>query len=254
MCVNILRVVVGVFTKKRIHRLVLAGILLICGSPLKVPATTIFECFNCIPDPPGLVGANPTPDQIVAGTVIFPTTSVSGLYRSPYENADGNLSAGTAPGTYTALLGSPDSPTTQAKFAINAPGLIPAGAPTNTGALGIGLLWGSPDYYNSIQFFDSNNLQVGTTITAADLAYPHVGPIGGSDATGQDFVLIWPGAPFAYVILSTTKNAFKFTYLFGLCAPPGAACSPASHSVTATPRPMALPLFVVGFGALGLLG
>ena len=230
----------------------IAGAFVVCALPQNAGAMFVTECFAvaCVPGP---ASSNPAPDLIIQGIVLYPTISIGDTTQSPFQGTS-FYNAITGGPEYTSLQGSPDYPATQAKFFINAPGLLPEGAPRNTGALGISLLWGSPDYYNTIQFYDSSNVQVGSTITAADLTYPHVGPIGGVPAMGQDFVSIWPGAYFAYVILSTATNAFEFTDLEGICAPPGAACAGAPRDTDVTTLPATLPLFATGLGALSLLG
>jgi hypothetical protein len=175
--------------------------------------------------------------------------SVQDVRRSPFDNPAGNPTPASAANNYTAVLGG-GSATFNVGSALGSVGLCLFGffCPP----LGVSFLWGSPDFYNKVEFFN------GTTslgfVTGADLTNASRNPPQ-DPATGQSWVYLLPIGPWTSVVFSSTTNAFEFTSLIGECAPPGAACSPSPlETLLATPLPAALILFATGLGALGLFG
>jgi hypothetical protein len=164
-------------------------------------------------------------------------------WRSPFDDVAGNPTAASA---------------------LNPYGVIQAGGFARWNvfpSLGISFLWGSPDYFNRVEFFNGST-SVGF-ITGADLTNANRNPPQ-DPATGQSWVVLSPISGFASwtsVVFSSGINAFEFTSLRptgtiegGCGAPPPAEAGPICRFAPNVPLPAALPLFVTGLGALGLLG
>lgn len=99
-------------------------------------------------------------------------------------------------------------------------------------ATGFGLLWGSVDSYNLIQFLDASNNVIasfgGNDILPGNNGYQGLG--------GTAYVNFLIDSPFKYVIVSSDSNSFEFDDV-------------ALSSVV--PVPAALPLLLTGLGGLG---
>lgn len=208
----------------------LAGaVALFATAQANAAVTVLVETDNFVPA--STVGVNPTPDS--SSLFSIQTLTVPNQYRSPYDLASG------APGpfsgnTYSAIQGG--------GFAsYNIATLSP-----NPAAIGISLLWGSPDFFNKIEFFNGA-VSLGS-ISSLDLTYLNANPPQ-NPATGQTWVVISAGAPWTRVVLSSTTNSFEFAGLTGACDAPGFACAPPPG----VPLPATLPLFVGGIGFLGFV-
>jgi hypothetical protein len=151
------------------------------------------------------------------GTVQIETVSISDVTRSPFENFNGTPGPGYGL-AYTSIN------TGSALYSFNTP----------MNALSI--LWGSPDSYNTLSFYGSNN-GTGTplfSITGSSLLI---------QTYGHDLVTFLDlDGFFNSVLLSSTGYSFEFANLTAYDPP------------STVPLPAALPLFATGLGALGLLG
>lgn len=133
------------------------------------------------------------------------TGSVSGQYRSPYESTAGFS-------TY--------------KYAVVQEGGF-ATFSNAGGASSISFLWGSPDTYNVVTFFE-NGASVGS-ITGGALS-----PLSG---TGAAYVTLTPNAAFdSFKFTTGQQNAFEF------------------DGLKTVPVPAAALLLVSGLAGIGLLG
>ena len=162
--------------------------------------------------------------------------------RSPYQNADGsycttcNGGLSDATKAYSAIQGYPTSIETIVTYNIN--------EPINT----LTFLWGSPDTFNVLSFWNGNPEAGGTELgsISQDAVTGIVSPSGLpllAEATGHDLMTFTDkGGTFDYLMLTTTTNAFEYTFELIYATP------------TAAALPAALPLFASGLGVIGLLG
>lgn len=184
--------------------------------------------------------SNPPPNASSGYSVQIGT--LSNFYRSPFDDPAGN-------------------PTPASAF--NRYGVIQAGGFARWDVLpltiGVSFLWGSPDYFNRVEFFNGSTSVA--LITGADLTNANRNPPQ-DPATGQSWVVLSPLVigSWTSVVFSSSINAFEFTSLQPECfgreggtgtPPPG---PPVCGLIPQTPLPAALPLFVTGLGAFGLLG
>jgi hypothetical protein len=188
-----------------------------------------------VPDfiPVSTVGVNPAPN---AGAVNFSiqTTTSPNNFRSVYD-----LNTG-APGPFS---GNPYSVVQAGGSATYSILNISNGNPA---ALGISLVWGSPDFFNKIEFFNGA-VSLGSVDSTA-LAYIHANPPQ-APATGQAFVGILAGGTWTSVVFTSTTNAFEYVGVQGICTREGSACAPPPG----VPLPAALPLMAGGLGFVGFL-
>jgi len=106
-----------------------------------------------------------------------------------------------------------------------------------SGGTTFSILWGSPDTYNFVQFYDTSNNAIGPAFSAGNLPQCD----GNCNQLHWDLVAFNSDTPLGKVVLSDTGQA-AFEYGSSLAGAP------------ATPLPAAFPLFASGLGALGLLG
>ena len=119
-----------------------------------------------------------------------------------------------------------------------APG--PGSAVYNVGASTYSILWGTPDTYNQIKFYDgpggSGNL-IGTFI-GSDLGCYSLTDANNCNGNRYDLVTFGVNSGvIGSVVLSDTTGSAAFEF-----------------GTVATPLPAALPLFATGLAGLGLLG
>lgn len=181
--------------------------------------------------------SNPLADSVTGTVQQNIIGSSPNNYRSPFDDTTGAATPASAINAYTAVQGGGS-----ATYNIGT-------LTSNPFELGVHFLWGSPDSFNTVEFFN------GTTslgfVTSNDLSNPNANPPQ-NPATGQSWVVILAGGPWTSVVFSSTTNAFEFTSLFGACQPEGGGCLP--PFVPTVPLPATLPLFLTGLGALGLMG
>lgn len=142
--------------------------------------------------------------------------SVSGVYRSPYENAVPPDSQGPGYGV------NPYSSVQGGGWAIFNTGLANA----------LSLLWGSPDNYNTLEFWSGAN---GT----GSLLYSIVGNLL-VQTYGHDLVNVTTDSLFRSVILRSGTNAFEFAGLQASCDGPGC------RSDAPGPTPIPGAVFLMG--------
>lgn len=178
---------------------------------------------------------NPAADS-TTGTVFQNVTgSVANTRRSPFDLPSGLPGPTSGTDKYTSVSGGGS-----ATYNI---GTL---APGNPSAVGISFLWGSPDFFNKVEFFNGA-VSLGS-VSSLDLTNPTGNPPQ-NPATGQSWVVLLAGGAWTSVVFSSTTNAFEFTSLFAACSPEGATCTPPPG----VPLPAALPLFAGGLGFLGFL-
>ena len=188
-----------------------AGLLALCITSQSAGAVTVDIASQD-------VTTIPTTNFITApvsttGTFVLSTTgTIANVQRSPYEG--------------TAIASTPYS-------ALAVGGSGPSSATYNIGAFNVGLLWGSPDSYNFIDFYTGLN-GTGTlirTVTGTDLVPP------ATTAFGFDFVTFTSngGQIGSIVLRDSGQAAFEFS------------------DIAPVPIPGALPLFATGLGGLCLL-
>ena len=173
---------------------------------------------------------NISPDLII-GTydAVSGGGSVANQYRSPYEDLSQTIPSGFETAAYSSVR--------SGSVAYNFQG----------GANTLSILWGSPDSYNNLQFYDgesgTGNLlstlsASGFGFTGSDLTPPATGGLA------HDLVTFTSTATFLSVVLSSTQAAFEYA---GLTAA-------LNDTPVPTPLPPALLLFgsaLVGLAALG---
>lgn len=186
--------------------------------------------------PTYVVGAgNPVADS-TTGTVFQNVTgSVTDVRRSPFDLPSGLPGPTSATDKYTAVIGG-------ASATYN----IGTLAPGNPLAVGISFLWGSPDFFNKVEFF--NGVVSLGSVSSLNLTNGNKNPPQ-DPATGQSWVVLLAGGVWTSVVFSSTTNAFEFTSVFSACGPEGNVCAPPPG----VPLPAALPLFAGGLGFLGFL-
>ena len=163
------------------------------------------------------------PTSISGGFFLNATDSVGGLRRSPYDTVAGLA----ATGKYHSVQGGGTM-----TYAFNGD------------QSSFGILWGSPDPYNTLSFFN-NNIQIdlgahaavsGMGITGAEVAAL---PLTQPTAVGLTYI-VFSGFLFDEVRLASTSNAFEFGQI---------ATSPAP-----VPLPAAAWMLIAGLGALVAAG
>lgn len=169
-----------------------------------------------------------TYDHIGSCGSCLPPDNAVGEYRSPYQNPDGvNMEPGLTGQAYTSVRN----------------GAV--GYNFVTGQKVLKILWGSPDSYNTLEFWSgkvngdgSNTGSLIGAITGTMLGDPQA--LGHHYMT---FILDDPSAVFASIVLRSTQAAFEF-----------AALTTGVDLQTELPLPPALVLFgsaLVGLLALG---
>jgi len=179
--------------------------------------------------------SNPLADSTTGSVLQNVVGSVPNGNRSPFDNTAGAPTPASGSNFYTAVQAGATAT------------YLASSLTTTANPLGISFLWGSPDTFNTLTFFNGA-VPIGS-ITSAALANPNANP-NQTPATGQSFVTVSAGGIWTSVVFSSSINAFEFTSLVAACTPGGAGCAPPPG----VPLPGALPLFISGLGALGLFG
>jgi len=165
---------------------------------------------------PGVATTNPTAIS-TSGTVLYNLSgSVSGQWRSPFESTPHPSLL------YTSVQG-------------GSSGLWTFGGFMDS----LSLIWGSPDNYNTIEFFSD----LAGTLSLGSVSNGSIIPPG-PNAIQNALVTITAIGFFQSVRISSGQNAFEFSNLTASCD----NCAPGE-----TPIPGALPLFAGGLGVIGLL-
>jgi len=184
-------------------------------------ATVIFSQSTTSLPNPVIDNYPPTSTTGTVDHVVPPPNSVDGVYRSPFQNFDGTFQ--TSPIDYS--LASYTS--------------VRDGSATYTFAAlsnKLQILWGSPDTYNTLTFYDGlgNAME---SFTGASLALATLG-------LGHDFVT-FTSTGFLSVVLSSTNPAFEFSNLLAFSG---------QNETPVVPLPPAAILFGTALMGLGLLG
>jgi hypothetical protein len=158
--------------------------------------------------------------MLPAGVVLDPTSSTGSFNPSV---------TGSIPDVYLSPFGDSTTP-----YSVLSPGNMPTGPSSATFSFGanstitsVAFLWGSPDSYNSVEFFDtSNNLLA--TYTGNSLTPP-------SPGDGFDYItfVATGGAIGSMVLMDSGQAAFEY------------------DSVDPTPLPTTLSLLASGLAILG---
>jgi len=157
---------------------------------------------------------NPAPDGgFSSGSGQIQIGSVTNQWRSPFEGVTGQEND-----PYTSIQGGHSA---TYSFAGQQSALQ--------------ILWGSPDSYNTIEFFNGANLVF--TLTGNQL-HPITFGLGHDLVNFTDLT-----GSFTSVVLSSALNAFEFADLFA---------TPVQFQ--STPLPAALPLFAASVGIVGFAG
>lgn len=199
-----------------------ASVMALCAFSHHANAVPVDIVYQNDADFVTLPGSSVSPfTPLTTGTVYFNELgSVTDLYRSPFENA----AAGNG-GVYDPSNGGWQQPGFDKLPYTSIEGGGSATYTFTSPATELSLLWGSPDYYNSITFYNG--------VTQEGVIYGNALDI---QTYGHDQVsLTLGGLAFNSVVLASSVNAFEFANL------------------QATPLPAALPLFAGGLGLLGLL-
>jgi hypothetical protein len=97
----------------------------------------------------------------------------------------------------------------------------------------LGLLWGSVDTYNTIQFLDGAD-NVLTTFTGNDFAVNN----GNQGLAGTFYANFFSNVPFLKVVLTSSANSFEVDNI----------------AISSVPLPAALPLFGAALAGMGAIG
>ncbi len=194
----------------------IAGVVALCGVPHDASAVTIHSQYTGpLPSSTGWV-VNPAPSS-TTGNVIYPETgSLANYYRSPFEEYSfpGTITPGYESVPYT-TIGSYAAGSATYNFSSPKDMLV--------------ILWGSPDSYNTLDFWSGAN---GT----GSLLGSFTGNQLAVQTYGYDLVTFISALGFESVVLSSSNAAFEFADL-----------------QASAPLPAALPLFATGLGVMGYL-
>jgi hypothetical protein len=192
----------------------IAWSFLICGNASAVTITSQSTSFL----PPIPVNDSFPPSFTNPGTIYDHVAgSVANLYRSPYENPDNSMPA--------AYVGQTFSSVRSGSVGYNFKG----------GASDLSILWGSPDTYNTLSFYDG--LNGGGTLLGSFTGSSLAAALG----IGHDYVTFSSPVAFLSVVLGSGAPAFEYAAL-SVGGPGG---------LSPVPLPPALLLF--GSGLLGLM-
>jgi hypothetical protein len=206
---------------------VLASCAVFCTSANAAPVNLVGQNTSFLPATP--VNDNFAPSFMLPGAiydhVVPPPDSQNGLYRSPYENADGTMPPAYVGQSYSSVRNG----------AVGYNFLKPATS--------LEFLWGSPDSYNTLEFYSGANgggsLLGSFSLSALTLA---------TEGKGHDYVtfLAETGITFLSVILRSGSPAFEYAGML--------ARGPDGQTVPEVPLPPAVVLFGTALVGLTLLG
>jgi hypothetical protein len=162
----------------------------------------------------------------LSGTITSPALgSLTNTYRSPWQYTK------SAGGTLYEPIG---------KFTSLQAGSV---GEVITGARDtLSLAWGSPDTYNTIEFWLAGVHKLGFDVTGADLFPPDTAAL---TAAGVNFVSLFVLGGFDKIILRTTQQAFEIANLHA----PGR-----NDDIPDIPLPAGLVLLLSGLTGLGVIG
>lgn len=166
-------------------------------------------------------------DSLAPGVVVNPT-NLPGIFGAQLTGTGGSqLVTGSVVGQYAAPFGD----ITQY---LSVQGGGSATFTLSKAANYFGILWGSADTYNTLQFLDGSNNVLGS-FTGAQL--PNNGN-GNQGLGGTFYANFVSNVPFLKVVLSSTHNAFEVD----------------NAAVAPVPLPAALPLFGAALAGMGIVG
>jgi hypothetical protein len=199
------------------------------------PTGVTLDNLDILPSGPLNGPADPTGGTTATGVKVTFVTDGGGVTGGASGiNAAPFLSGGNGTG-----FGSPDQPN-----GVDTTVYVTAGGTANSLAqfllphdeMYFGLLWGSVDSYNTLQFYDSANNLVGT-LTGLDVTAAANGDQG---ANGTFYVNITSDVAFNRVVATSSQHAFEIDNI-------------AYNPVIPSPEPITLSLFGAGLAGLGLL-
>ena len=198
----------------------LAGAVALCAISQNANATTITLGSQNTTDLGALPSPTLTPGTQSGSFLASITGSVPNEWRSPFgDNTTPYSVLSPGPGNGSGNAG-------QATFT----------TPTNTTA--VSLLWGSPDSFNFIEFFDGATPVAVTGFANKFSGSNLVGPA--TAGAGFDYVTFNVSGPITSFVLSDNgQPAFEYADVL-------------VKGSVGTPIPAALPLFAGGLGVLGL--
>lgn len=150
--------------------------------------------------------------------------SVSGVYTAPYLSGSNGTAFGQASGvdTSTYITTGSTGSFSNAQVQILLPGP----------EMYFGLLWGSVDAYNTLEFLNGNTV-VGT-LTGSDIL---ASPTGDQGVNGTVYVNITSSVAFDRVVATSSQYAFEFDDL--------------AFNPTVVPEPASMLLVGIGLAAIG---
>jgi hypothetical protein len=199
--------VLGVLTTTAAHALTISGS--VGGAPTGVSYLNFDDLANGSSGALTTIGSDGPISLYLAPNARVATGSVSGQFAMPYisgDNGQGFSSQTTAGQDATPYLTS---------GRVSDGGSIRLSFPTDQRYLG--LLWGSVDGYNKLEFFNAANQLVGT-VTGSDVV---LSPNGDQGVNGTLYVNINDVTPFRYVVASATQFAFELDNVAYSASPVG---------------------------------
>jgi hypothetical protein len=200
--------------------------LTVSGSVGGAPTGVSYENFD------SLTPGNTTTTLLGSGiTVSFSpdgqpvSGSASGAYAAPYLSGGNGAGFGSQPDGQDATV-----------YLTAGLGQVRLDMPANE--LYLGLLWGSVDEFNVLNFYDSSDNLIGT-VSGADVI---ASPDGDQGLNGTVYVNINSDTPFAYVNATETSSRYAFEF-------DNVAFNPTRP--TPSPEPITLSLFGAGLAGLG---
>lgn len=200
--------------------------LMISGSVGGAPTGVIYENFDALVLPPtgsGILLSSGITITMTPGAQAV-TGSAVGRYASPFVSGSNGTGFGNANGADTSVY------ITSGSSVASVGARVTLGLPFLTHYFG--LLWGSVDAYNMLEFFDGTTL-VGT-VTGSDVI---AGAYGNQGVNGTRYVNINSTIGFNNVVATSSGPSFEFDNV--------------ALNATAIPEPASLAVLCLGLLALG---